>query len=91
MCYAISSDNVTFGNAITIFERMPLNFDSQRIYRPSFVDINGLRRLYYGASATDGRWYTGLTLANVNSPTAFTGIEINDPFFYWCTWTYDNK
>ena len=77
MSYATSTDNINYTFVADFMVNMPNNFDEIRIYRPSIVDIGGIRYLYYAGSNSVGQWYIGLSLGTPSDPTNFTGMNFS--------------
>lgn len=75
MSYATSTDTIHYTFVDDFMVNLPNNFDETRIYRPSIVDVEGDRYLYYGGSDSVGQWHIGLTLGTPNQPTSFTGVD----------------
>ena len=76
MSYATSTDNIIYTWQLDIMKNRPNNFDSYRIYRPSFIDVNNTRYLFYGGSDLAGKWYIGLTTSLTNDLEKFYGADL---------------
>ena len=61
--YAVSQDGLTFNNTRIILRQTSdkTAWDSQQIYRSSFVKVNGIYKLFYSAQSQNGEWHIGLT------------------------------
>ncbi len=78
MCYSYSKDNIVWSDPVCVMRGSPGNFD-EKIYRPSFVDIEGnLRAIYYGGLKKvdeESFWYIGLTFCETEKPTILSGYN----------------
>ncbi|MCM8712139.1 cell wall-binding repeat-containing protein [Clostridium sp. SYSU_GA19001] len=61
--YGVSGDGLNYNNITTVLKPTvgTNNWDNKQIYRSSFVNVNGIYKLYYSAMNNNTYWRIGLT------------------------------